>query len=51
MKTKDLFCNVRFEKTQNSFHKIQMVHKYHKFYIITLKEPFREGKFANTKEG
>ncbi|KAG5620988.1 hypothetical protein H5410_006206 [Solanum commersonii] len=38
---KSLFWNVRSVRSQNSFHKIQMLHRHHKFNIIALMEPFQ----------
>ncbi|KAG5631193.1 hypothetical protein H5410_002910 [Solanum commersonii] len=42
MKLKALVWNVRSIRTQNSFHRIQMLHRYHKFSIIALMEPFQD---------
>lgn len=33
---------MRSVRSPNSFHKIQMMHRYHKFYFIILMEPFQE---------
>ncbi|KAG5590749.1 hypothetical protein H5410_041263 [Solanum commersonii] len=41
---KALFWIVRSVRTQHSFHRIQMLHKYHNFAIIALMEPFQEAR-------
>lgn len=41
MSLKALFWNVRSVKTQNSFHRIQMLNRHHQFSIIALMEPFQ----------
>lgn len=44
---KALFWNVRSIRTQHSFNRIQMFHKYHKFVIIALMEPFQEARIIH----
>lgn len=41
MMIKALFWNVRSIRTQNSFHRIQMLNRHHKFSIIALMETFQ----------
>ncbi|XP_060177887.1 uncharacterized protein LOC132607827 [Lycium barbarum] len=37
---KTLFWNIRFVNSQQAFHRVQMLHRHHKFSIIALMEPF-----------
>lgn len=41
MNLKALFWNVRSVRTENSFHRIQILHKHHNFCIIAFMEPFQ----------
>lgn len=40
MMNKDLFQNIRYMRTQNSFHKVQMLHIHQKLFLVSLMEPF-----------
>lgn len=42
MMMKALFWNMKSVRTQHSFHRIQILYKYHDFSIIALIEPFQE---------
>lgn len=42
MKYKALFWNIRSVKTQNTFHRVQMLNKHHNFFLITLMETFQD---------
>jgi len=39
---KALFWNIRSVRTHNAFHRVQMLHRHHKFFLIALLEPFQD---------
>ncbi|XP_060202481.1 uncharacterized protein LOC132630915 [Lycium barbarum] len=41
MIVKTLFWNIRSVKSQQAFHRVQMLNKHHKFFLIALMEPFQ----------
>lgn len=42
MSYKALFWNIRSVKSQQAFHRVQMLHRQHKFVLIALFEPFQD---------
>jgi len=46
---KILFWNVRSVKSQNSLHRIQILHTFHKFSIIAFMEPFQTNNIQRFK--
>jgi len=42
MTQKALFWNIRSVRTQNAFHRVQMLYRHHKFFLIALMEPFQD---------
>ncbi|XP_060210656.1 uncharacterized protein LOC132637608 [Lycium barbarum] len=41
MIVKSLFWNIRSVKSQQAFHRVQMLNKHHKFFLVALMEPYQ----------
>lgn len=41
MMKKAFMGNIRLVRTQGAFHRLQMLHRHHKFFFIALLEPFQ----------
>ncbi|XP_059306421.1 uncharacterized protein LOC132057846 [Lycium ferocissimum] len=41
MTVKSLFWNIRSVNSQQAFHRVQMLNKHHKFFLVPLREPFQ----------
>lgn len=42
---KTLFKSIRSFNTQAAFHRVQMLHRHHKLFLIALMEPFQDSKY------
>lgn len=45
MMMKELIGNIKSVKSQRAFHKVQMLHRHHKFIFIALMEPFQQVRY------